>query len=969
MLNVRLLGQFEVRRDGTLISIPARAAQSLLAYLLLTAGARHRREKLAGLLWPDTAEEKARSNLRHELWRLRKVIETKTLAKRAVRYFLVDDISIGFDPASDYSLDVARVLQPQVGEESADTLIGILSLYRGELLPGFYDDWAVLEREHAQAAFEQKMARLLELLVQKRRWQDTLEWGERWIALGQRPEPAYRALMAAHSALGNQSQVASVYERCKQAMRNDLGVEPSEQTQALFERLAQGEPPSVAVPARARTTRASTRGAPTSAEHVSAPSFTPLRCAGHLPVPLTSFIGREREIDELKHSLSTKRLLTLTGAGGVGKTRLAIQLAGDLSSEYKDGAGWVDLVPLTDPALVPQAVAKALGVLEIPNVPLIETLAETLCSKQILLVFDNCEHLVAACAQLANTLVSSCASLKILTTSREALGIAGETVWRVPSLSFPTAERPPSINELGQYESVRLFIDRAHAANSDFVATEQNAAAITQICQRLDGIPLAIELAAGRVKTLSLQQISARLDNRFNLLTQGSRTALPRHQTLRATIDWSYEQLSDLESTLFRRLAVFAGGWTLEAVEFVCAGQGLEQAQVFEVLVRLVDKSLVVAEQRGEAVRYRVLETIRQYAAEKLLEAGQSDATHRRHLDFFLKLAEDSAPGLYRAEQSIVLDRLELEIDNLRAAVDWALENDHVIDALRLVSAIPRFWFVRAHHNEGLERLGKILDLPDAKRQSAARLKALNAYFFMHWPLGRLSEFQPLIEEAVALGIRFGDRPNTAAALRWLGISNTYRGDYSLARSQLGQSLEIYRELEDTTYLAWGLVYLAEVELLQGESERAQAFYEQAVPILKETRDYPLLAIPLRRLGQLAVSRGDLRKAEALIKESLKANWSVHDYRGTASSLAAYGACCIALDQIERATKLLAAVGAVLDLIRTSMLQFDQQQYGRNVATCRTLTDSASFEAWWAIGAGLPLDQGVALALEGETII
>ncbi len=961
MLKVKLLGQFDGRRGGIPIAIPSRAAQSLLAYLLLTSGSTHRREMLAGLLWPDTTDESARRNLRHELWRLRKAIEPKPSKKGVIPYLLVDDISLGWNSESEYWLDATAVQEASGKTDSADELLETLALYRGELLPGFYDEWVVLERERVRSVYEQKMARLLELLVEGKRWQETLEWGERWIALGNAPEPAYRALMLAHSANGNISKVAAVYERCVQALRNDLGVEPSEQTQTLFERLSKGEripdaktaPSAAPVPAHAP---------PEAAAPIPA-STTTLPHRRNLPVPLTSFIGREREMGEVKRMLSTTRLLTLIGTGGMGKTRLAIQVATDLSSEYKDGAWWVDLVALSDPALVPQAVAKSLGILELPNVPLIETLADALCSRHVLLVLDNCEHLVSSVAQLADTLLGSCASLRILTTSREALSISGEMVWRVPSLSLPQLEPPPSFKELDQYESARLFVERARAANSELALTERNALPIAQICERLDGIPLAIELAAARVKTLSVQQIATRLDDRFNLLTRGSRTALPRHQTLRATIDWSYELLSEPEKILYRRLSVFAGGWTLEAAEAVCASEGLDTGQVLGLLERLVDKSLVIVEEREGAARYRMLETIRQYATERLTDAGESDAVHRRHLVFYLQMADESGPKLLQAEQSIVLDRLELEIDNLRTAVDWAQEHQ-VIAALRLVSSIPRFWFIRAHHKEGLERLRTILSIPEAKEPSLARLNALNAYLFMLWPEGQLAGFQPVIDEALALGAMLGDRWNTAYALLWQGVSRTASADNTLARSSLEQSLGIFSELGDTIYSGWVLVFLGEVELLHGNTPHAEALYEQAIPMLEGTKDYPFIAIPLRRLGQLALFQGDLEKAGRLVRKSLENNWAVHDYRGIAACLAAIGALGMANGQTTRATALFGAADTIVEFIRTPILLFDQQQSERNVAAARAQLDPATFEAAWVKGRAMSMEQAIAYALE-----
>lgn len=965
MLEVRLLGQFDVRRGDAPIVIPSRAAQSLFAYLILTAGTPHRREQLAGLLWPDTTEENARSNLRHELWRLRNALDRKRARKGASTYLVVDEMSIAFDATSDYWLDSSLLSQPLADRISVEELIGTLSLYRGELLPGWYDDWVVLERQRLCAIFEQKMERLLELLVKEQRWQETLDWGERWIALGQTPEPAYRALIAAHYALGNVSQMALAYGRCKQAMDRDYGVEPSQETQALFERLSRPEK---------TTADGLFRPAGESAwtELQMAPTSTALatltRHPRPLPVPLTSFVGRERERVEVSQLLSGTRLLTLVGAGGVGKTRLAIQVATEVQRQFKDGACWVELAALGDPALVPQAVGKALALRDEPNVPMIDTLGENLRSSQALLLLDGCEHLVGACAELAESLLRTCGYVKILATSREPLGISGETVWRVPSLSLPELKPLQELKDLNKYESIRLFVERARAVKTRFSLTEENADALMQVCRRLDGIPLALELAAARANTLSADQIAARLNDRFQLLTRGSRTALPRHQTLRATTDWSYDLLSEPEKGLFRRLGVFAGGWTLEAAERVCTGDGLEREEVFERLARLVDKSLVIAEEHEREARYRMLETIRQYANEKLVEAEQDYSAHLRHLDFYLAIAEECERNSFSPEQSVFLDRLEAEIDNLRAAVDWALKNHQVIAALRLVSSMQRFWFMRAYPNEGLERLKLVLGLPEASQSSPERLKGLNAYLLLLWPSGRLSEFQPLIDEALELSATFGDRWNSAFALIWQGVSTSSKGDYALARSQLELSLAMYEDLNDRTYSGWVLAFLGEVASLQGDVARAQACYEQALPKLEGTKDIPFLAIPLRRLGQLALSQNKLVRAKAFLERSLADNWRLHDYRGVGACLAALGALSMAQGETLRAIVLFGAVATILETVGALLLPFDQQQYDRNLAAARAQADPATFEAALADGHAMSLEQAVAYALEASQL-
>lgn len=362
-----------------------------------------------------------------------------------------------------------------------------------------------------------------------------------------------------------------------------------------------------------------------------------------LPVPLSSFVGRQHELSDVRRLLETARLLTLTGAGGIGKTRLALEVARALDQEASSlQVALVELAALNDPAMVPSNIARALGVLEQPARPLLDTLADAVGARRLLLVLDNCEHLVEACAKTAEMLVRGCAALRILATSRQPLGVLGEVVWRVPSLALPWPSRATTIAEVGRSEAARLFIERAQAALPGFTATVQNAPAIAQICHRLDGIPLAIELAAARIPALGVEQIAARLDDRLRLLAGRSRTGLPRQQTLRGTLDWSYHLLDESERILFRRLAVFSGGWTLEAAEAVCASEApdLQREDVPELLVELVDKSLVVAEDLGGEMRYRLLETTRQYALEKLGSAGEDARVRRRHLYWFRGLAE-----------------------------------------------------------------------------------------------------------------------------------------------------------------------------------------------------------------------------------------------------------------------------------------------------------------------------------------
>jgi predicted ATPase len=427
---------------------------------------------------------------------------------------------------------------------------------------------------------------------------------------------------------------------------------------------------------------------------------TPQRAPNNLPTQLSSFVGREKELAEVRRLLKDTRLLTLTGAGGCGKTRLALAAADELVETFEDGVWLVDLAPLSDPSLVPQAIASAPGVREQPGRSLTETLSDYLASRKVLLVLDNCEHLIESCAELAEFLLRSCPGLWVLATSREALGIAGEVAWPVPSLSLPDLRRVPNIDSLSRYEAARLFIDRAEAIKPTFALTEQNAPSVARICYRLDGIPLAIELAAARTKVLSVEEISERLDDCFGLLTTGNRTALPRQRTLYATMVWSHELLSEQEQILFRRLSVFAGGFTLQAAEAVCAGDDLERNEVLDLLSHLVDKSLVIMRENSTGTRYRLLETVRQYGRERLKES--EDEVEQRHAGFFVGLAEEAEGELSGSDQARWLTLLQSEHDNLRAALSWSLGEKRNIElGVRLAAALWLFWFARGYLSEG----------------------------------------------------------------------------------------------------------------------------------------------------------------------------------------------------------------------------------------------------------------------------
>ncbi len=586
----------------------------------------------------------------------------------------------------------------------------------------------------------------------------------------------------------------------------------------------------------------------------------------NLPLQLTSFIGREREIAEVERLLGTTRLLMLVGSGGCGKTRLALQVAAVLRDEFPDGVWLVDLAPLADPSLVPQTVASMFGLRESGETLLANILQSFFHAKNMLLVLDNCEHLIQACAELCETLLRACPDLKILATSREALNIAGETSFRVPSLALPDPQPLPPLEILSQYEALRLFLSRANAARSDLQLTSANAQLVAQICQRLDGMPLAIELAAARANALSIEEIAARLDDRFRLLTSGSRTALPRYQTLRASIDWSYDLLSDAERVVLRRLAVFAGGFTLEAVESVCGEQ--HKDEILDVLSRLVQKSLVVVK-LDDKLRYRLLETIRQYVREKLAESADEDAVRDCHLNYFMNFAEAVDPRHHSRGQVQMLERLDSELDNLRVALDWSLGEGRAEKGLRLAAALTWFWDTRGNLSEGRERISSVLVQSQHLERTAARGKAFSGGAMLAYRQSDYLVARTWANQALEVFRELGEKRGIAEAQSVLGYIAEEEGDYDTPASLYKETLALSRDVDDERGIALALQNLGWVALRLGQSGIASSRFEESLAIDRRVGDKDSIAFDLSGLAEVAIRQGKLDVASRLIEESL----------------------------------------------------------------------------------------------------
>jgi len=598
--------------------------------------------------------------------------------------------------------------------------------------------------------------------------------------------------------------------------------------------------------------------------------FPPLRylegTPNNLPQQVTSFVGRERELQEVAGLLANTRLLTLTGVGGLGKTRLSLRVAADVMEQYPDGVWLVELAALTEGTRVSQAVASAIGIKEEAGRPVGEALVKYVTDRRLLVILDNCEHLVQACADLAMQLLHAGPEIKILASSREYLRVAGETTYPVHSLSVPDLPQDLPASKLGEFEAVRLFVERAQAVQPGFLLSDMNASVVADICRRVDGIPLALELAAACVRMLSVERIATRLDDRFALLRCGDRTALPRQQTLRALIDWSYDLLDGDERVLFGRLAVFAGGFTLESVQSVCATSEIEKPRDFELLTQLVEKSLVLVD--IDAERYRLLETIRQYAVERLDDANEADELRTRHFAFFLAFVERARPELIGQHQARWLALLDVEQDNILAAHAWAVHApDGAQRGLRLISAVKRYWMNRGLLGLGYRTTVEALSRLGAESRNEARCQTLFDAGQIAVFMGRFADAQMHLEESLSIARELPDRNRIAAVLQPLALASHGQGKAAVALAYLEEGLVIARELGERRQIAGSLNALAQIHRVEGDLDRAAQQYDQMLEVARELGDKDVVAVGLLNLAMVAIATRNAERARGMLLE------------------------------------------------------------------------------------------------------
>ena len=913
---------------GRVARLPTRKAESLLAYLILHPES-HAREKLAALFWGDMGDAQARASLRNALAILRKHLGDGLLIATRERAQLNAEFPLWVDV---WEFQKAIKTTPQ----------DVAELYRGQLLDDFYDDWVVPEREALQRLYLDALLGLCQQMRAQGEHERTIEYGRLILRAERTNEAAYQHLMFSEAILGNRSAALELYEACRRVLESELGVEPAPETAALYQWIQRTPPGQASLRTRITT----------------------------LPVPLTTFIGRRAEIEQIRDSLSSSRLLTITGAAGSGKTRLAIQAAGELVDAFRDGVWWFDLAALEDERLIPSKVARTLGIREGAGGPVTDTIIGHLRSSQALLVLDNCEHLLGACAQLITALLTSSLDLKVLVTSREALGVFGERVWLAPAMLLPEEGALLTVNDLERFDAIRLFLERAAATRPGFKLEERDAKGVVSICRKLDGIPLAIEMAAARAAALPIQEIATRLEERFSLLIAGDRVALPRQQTLRATLDWSYNLLSTEAQRLFCELSVFAGGFTVEAAERVCVTEGSGRTAVVNVLSNLVAKSLVAMETTSGDSRFRMLETIREYAREKLEMTGERNAVQRRHLDFFLALAEKSAPvGLWGAANPIWLRELAADQDNLRAALQYSSEHGLTEPYLRLCVALTWFWYIRSESIEGRNWLLQALTSSGAEPvPPSLRAQVVhNAGVFAHLQ-GDWKKALELLEESRSLY----EPLHNVEELGWiqhdLGQVAYFQGDYSLAAQEADRGLKLFEQINNPGGVASMKLYLGLIAYYQGDNPRARSLLEESMLGLREIGDDVAEARVLHGLALVEHRQGDDARAAALFTESLRKARYKRDQLDVIKALEGLGRVACTQERAVQSTRLLGAADALRSRINYPLEPGARRENDHTVATLREKLDAAAFATAWEEGAALALEAAVELALNsGET--
>jgi len=848
-LALHLLGPPKLELDNTPVTADRRKTLALLAYLALNRE-QYSREFLSALLWPEYDQEKAFTNLRHTLWETGQAIGEGWILASRDKIGINTDAPIWLDVAHFESIIAQSRSQTDISLR-ASLLTDSVSIYRNHFLTGFslkdaptFNEWAFAKSEELRRQLANALTMLSDDLCALGQSESAIPHTQRLITLDPLNEASHRQLMQVYIQAGQHNAALKQYQTCEKILRKEMNIDPQPETRALYKQIRKGE---------MKPTQ------PIIEKGTSAPRH-------NLPYQLSKFIGREKELNEISDLIKNNRLVTLVGTGGIGKTRLSLKTGEQLLHEYADGVWFVELASLNDPARVSQIVATLFGLTEDSDESLTEKLIRVLRPKTTLLIFDNCEHLIDACAQLADVLLKNCPELKILATSREALNIKGEALYHAPSFELPDVQQ--ILDKLLEFESIQLFEERARLVQENFSLTMENASSIARICRRLDGIPLAIELAAARVNMLSTEQIAARLDESFHLLTSGSRSTLPRHQTIQASIDWSWKLLSESEQTLLRRLAVFAGGWTLEGAEAIGASEHINEIDVFDLLNNLVEKSL--ASFNFENERYSMLETVRQYALQHLKAANEEETTRNKHLDFYVSLAEQAEPGLLGKEQGLWMEKLGEEQENIIAANDWCKHSPLRIErGFRLLGNTRYYWQYAGLAKLGFKMYREALENNSGYENTLAVGLTHDgvAIYAMH-----LSD--PMInihvDKSIPIFQAYGDHVRLAMVLTRKAWGQMILGNHKEAVRLYRESIDVARHLEDKRPISAALNNLAELYRMDEAYDKAEPLYEEALAIDRVREDSTGIVLGLVNMSKNALMQGRFDKVPLQLAEAAR---------------------------------------------------------------------------------------------------